>query len=77
MEDGTLVIEKVDTRKWYDYIGINFGTTKITVYLPEGEYEALFIESHTGDIEIPDGFGFGDMNVTLSTGDVTSSASAS
>ena len=32
VKDGTLEIEIVDTRKWYEYIGINFGTPKRTVF---------------------------------------------
>ena len=35
VDDGTLTINEVDERKWYDYIGFNIYKTKITVYLPD------------------------------------------
>ncbi len=77
VKDGTLVIELVDTRKWYEYIGINFGTPKITVYIPQGEYGTLSIKSSTGDVEIPKDFKFESIDISESTGVVTNGASAS
>lgn len=77
VKDGSLVIEIVDTSKWYEYIGINFGTPKITVSIPQGEYGALSISSSTGDIEIPKDFKFESIDIIESTGDVTNYASAS
>lgn len=75
--DGALTVKVVDTRKWYEHIGINFGNQKITVYLPEGEYSSLIIEESTGDIEIPKAFNFVSIDISTSTGDVKSFASAS
>ena len=75
-KDGTLVIEVVDTRKWYEHIGIDFGTAKITVYIPEGEYGALSVKSSTGDVEIPKALGFESIDIAESTGDVRNQASA-
>lgn len=80
VRDGTLFIELVDTRQWYDYIGnigINFGSPKITVYLPQGECGTLTLKGSTGDIEIPGELAFESMNIAVSTGDVTCKASAS
>lgn len=74
--DGVLTVDTVDARKWYDHIGINFGSPKITVYLPEGEYASLEIDESTGDIEIPSAFNFEDINISVSTGDVKCYASA-
>lgn len=68
--DGTLTINVVDNRAWYEYIGINFDKSKITVYLPEIEYNSLFIKESTGDIVIPKDFEFSDVDISLSTGDV-------
>lgn len=76
VKDGELVINTFDARKWYEYIGINFGAPKITVYLPESEYSTLIIEESTGDIEIPNDFKFKSIDVSVSTGDVKCSASA-
>lgn len=75
--DNTLTINLLDERKWYEYIGINFGSTKITVYLPNAEYSKLLIEESTGDIEIPKDFNFESIDISVSTGDVKNSSSAS
>ena len=77
VQDGVLAINEVDERKWYEYICISLGTPKITVYLPEVEYTSLFIEVSTGDIEIPKDFRFASIDVSTSTGDVKTFASAS
>ena len=77
VQNGKLVIEIVDARKWYEYIAINFGTPKITVYIPQGEYGALFVKSSTGNVEIPKEFKFENIDISESTGNVTNYASAS
>lgn len=76
VKDGTLAVELIDTRKWYEHIGFNFKTPKITVYMPKGEYAALTVKTDTGDVSIPREFQFKSMDVSLSTGDVTCKASA-
>ena len=77
VKDGTLTVELTDTRKWYEYIGIAIGAPKITVYLPEGAYGTLDIKESTGDIVIPESFGFDSIDLRTSTGDVENHASAS
>lgn len=80
VEDGTLKVELMDERSVYDfigYIGLNFGSPKITVYLPKTEYTNLLIDGDTSDVEIPNGFMFKDVDISLSTGDVDFCASAS
>ena len=77
VQNGELVIEVVDTRKWYEYIGINLGTLKITVYIPQEEYGSLFVKSSTGNVEIPKEFKFKSIDISESTGNVTNYASAS
>lgn len=76
VKDGVLCIEAVDTRKWYEHIGIHFGTPSVTVYIPQGEYGTLSVKSDTGDVEIPNAFSFETIDITESTGDVTNRASA-
>ena len=76
VKDETLVIERVDTRKWYDHIGIFFGSQKITVYIPQGEYGSLSVKSSTGDVSVPKYFKFESIDIIEDTGDVTSCASA-
>ncbi|MBR2023757.1 MAG: DUF4097 family beta strand repeat protein, partial [Clostridia bacterium] len=75
VQDGALNVSVTDTRKWYEYIGISWHNPSITVYLPETEYGVLQLKSSTGDIEIPQNFRFDSLDVTLSTGDITVSAS--
>lgn len=69
-ENGTLTISVVDNRKWYDYICINFGLPKITIYLPKTSYSSLSITTTTGDIEIPDKFSFETITVVGTTANV-------
>lgn len=76
VEDDTLLIEINDTRKWYEYIGISFNTPKITIYIPEGDYDALSIKSSTGDIKIAKDFVFKSVGINTSTGDVDNYASS-
>lgn len=71
ISSDTLEIKKNDTRKWYEHIGISFESEKITVYLPKSEYGNLSVKASTGDLKVTDEFKFADINVTLSTGDIT------
>ena len=73
VEDGTLLIELVDTRKWHERI-ISFGKPAITVYLPTGDYARLSVKESTGNIEIPASFSFESVEIEASTGDITCSA---
>jgi len=80
VEDGRLTVELIDERTVKDfigYVGLNFGTPKITVYLPEREYASLFICEDTGDIDMPENFTFKDVDISSGTGCVDFRASAS
>ena len=70
VQDGTLCVELLDDRKWYDYIGIHFGAPSITVYLPAGVYGDLKVAGSTCDLQIQPGFTFENMDVALTTGDI-------
>lgn len=77
VKDGELVIEVVDTRKWYEHIQIDFGgSSKLTVSLPAGAYGAISVKSDTGRVELPKDFAFDNIDVAVSTGNVKSTASA-
>ncbi len=76
VNDGTLNVEIKDARKWYEYIGINFGSAKVTVCLPSGSYGTCTVKTSTGDVEISKGFTFEGLDVSGSTGDVSCYASA-
>ncbi len=73
--DGMLTIRTVDNRAWYEHIGIFTQSAKITVYLPQGAYGALSLDTDTGDIKLSADFTFESMDVRTDTGDITSSAS--
>lgn len=75
VKDGTLSIELIDQRKWYDHIGFHFETPKLTVYLPAEEYGALSIQLTTGDTAIAQEFQFESMDISTTTGDIRSVAS--
>ena len=75
VDDGTLKIKLNDERKWYEHLDIGFNSPKITVYLPESEYGMLYINNSTGDINITGSFGFESIDIRVSTGDVSCSAS--
>jgi len=69
VEDGMLTIKMVDTRPWYHYIfNLHFGSPKLTVYLPNGEYGDLTVKATTGDIEIKNLI-VDAINLHLTTGD--------
>lgn len=70
VNDGTLTICLVDERAAADFVGINLGSTAITISLPEAEYISLKIRDDTGDVEIPKDFTFQTVNISLRTGDI-------
>ena len=77
VEDGCLKVQYVNEKKWYEYIGLHFETSKITVYLPREVYESLCIDIDTGHVNIPSDFQFGTVDISGHTGDISVGASAS
>lgn len=77
VENDTLLIDTVDTRKWYEHITFSFQTPKMTVYLPQKEYASLKIETDTGDITLPKDFSFETIQMEGDTSHVNCFASAS
>lgn len=77
IENGTLSIDLIDCRNWYDYIGISFEHHKMTVYLPQTKYTSLKIDTDTGDIVIPKEFAFENIKIDGDTSDVECYASVS
>lgn len=76
VEDGRLTVRIEDHKKWYEYIGFHFSKPKITLELPQAQYNSLVIRENTGDIEIPEVFSFSTIDITASTGDIKNLASA-
>ena len=75
VQNGSLTIKMRDTRNWYDHVCISLGSPKMTVYLPQKEYSALFIATDTGDIHIPKDFTFESIQIDGNTSEVDCFAS--
>ncbi len=71
VRNGTLKVDIVDNRAWYDYIGIFLEDRDLTVYLPKEQYVALTVETDTGDVMIPSNFSFETVTVEGDTADIT------
>lgn len=69
--DGRLTLSEQDDRSWYDLIGIQVGTWKAELYLPEGSYEELMATLSSGGFECTDsGISFGNTTLTGSSGSI-------
>lgn len=77
IRDNTLIIDTVDNRKWYDYIGISLQSPEITVYLPREVYTSLCIKTQTGNVEISDRYSFQTVAITASTSNIDCRAQVS
>ena len=69
VQDDTLFVKINPETEWYKYIGINFDSPKITIFLPKSEYNSLFVKESTGDINIQN-ISADTLSFYLSTGDV-------
>lgn len=74
--DGVLKITLRKSQNLMDNISIMGENSTITLYLPKGEYGNLTIEASTSDILISKDFIFNGIDVSVSTGDIESKASA-
>ena len=77
VKDGKLTITLQNKKEWRDYIGINFRSPKIVVYLPQEQYGDVKIQGSTCDVDIAKDFSFASLDISVSTGDVKNYASAS
>ena len=69
VENGTLTIKHEYRRRWFQLIGVSFGSTEITVLLPEKSYDRLAIGTASGGIEVPEGFTFAEAEIGSVSGD--------
>ena len=67
---SVLSVQRHDRRKWYQYIGISFGTPDVEVYLSEEEYGKLACHSISGSIQVDDGFTFENTSLESTSGSV-------
>lgn len=70
LQDDTLVIQQVDTRQWYEYIGIYFEPIQITVYLPQKEYGSIRVASTTGKTTV-ENLQAQSLDISATTGDIS------
>lgn len=77
VKDGTLTVQLQNKKRWYEYIGISFGTPKITVALPAGQYGGLTMAGSTGDVTVPEAFSFETVQATGTTGKLQLDAAVS
>ncbi len=69
----TLKIRYVDTRMWFERIGIQVEDISLTLYLPEGDYDKLNTTTASGDIDLSDGFAFENIKFNTGSGDIDAS----
>lgn len=74
VENDTLSVERYDTRKWYEHIGVYWGDIEIVVYLPQSTYGKLSAKNLSGDIKIPEVFSFSSADIQSTSGNVNFSA---
>ena len=74
--DGTLTIESTGRNRWHFFsFGFLAEGPSVTVYLPGKDYNALDVQSDTGDLMLPEDITFDSVNIRLSTGGVDCMAS--
>lgn len=69
-ENGKLIIKTENQKSGTDYIGFYFEQPKITVCLPNSQYNSLQIRGNTGNVRISKDFSFKNVDINISTGDV-------
>ena len=74
-ENEVLTVMLSDNRKWYEHIGVNFSSPKVTVYIPEKSEASISVKTSTGDITAENlsvhTLGLGATTGTVTVSDVT------
>lgn len=73
VESGTLTIRRVDNRKWYEQIGFIWNASspiEVIIYLPARTYEALYVRTASGNVEVPSDLSFVRAEVDGTSGDI-------
>lgn len=76
VQNNTLTVTQTDARAFWQYIGLGFGQTKMTLYLPKTCYTSLFVKTGAGSVTVPDTFCFDRIQIAGGTGEVNCAASA-
>lgn len=70
VQDGVLTVCEKNA-PWYERVTLlSAGSPKIAVQIPEKEYERLVLKNSTGDISLLSVCCGGEIDITLSTGDI-------
>lgn len=70
-ENGKLIIKTENQKSGTDYIGFYFEQPKITVCLPNSQYNSLQIKGNTGNVKISKDFSFKSVNIKTSAGSIS------
>ncbi len=70
VDGDTLSVEFGDSKKWSEHI-FNVKSPKITVSVPEKQYEMLKVNCSTGNITIESGFTFNSVDILGNTSELT------
>jgi DUF4097 and DUF4098 domain-containing protein YvlB len=68
---STLYVKRIDSRKWYEHIGIYWATMRVTVYLPQDKYEDAVVKSVSGDVFVSPDISFDDLSLISTSGDIS------
>lgn len=80
VENDTLHISYKNSNHWYDFISVGIpGITEpandephdTIIYLPEGEYGNFRVDGVSADINVPEGYTFGDITFNTVSGDIS------
>lgn len=70
VEGDTLKVIRDDTRKWYEFIGVDFNKEYVKVYLPQGVYEDITLNTASGKIVVNDGLSCYDLKAESLSGSI-------
>ena len=72
VKDGTLSIVYGEDLPWYErWFDFYLNKMNVSIYLPSATYDSLTLKGSTGDVIVNKEYSFKDVNVTMSTGDIT------
>lgn len=70
VDGDTLMVKRIDTRKWYQFIRIGFSKEYIKIYLPQGEYKDIALKTSSGKIVVNDGLTCDNLTATSTSGSI-------
>lgn len=69
--NDTLNIKYENSKSWNIYFGINFSGPRITISLPEKDYNSLYILARSSDVNVPNNLSFLNSDVETSSGEIS------